>query len=321
MPKNVSIQSNASKIELHYFFSDESHTMDAVIRNKCEHEFLEIVKHVSILFNVEFEIESEAYTEGGLREWWSLTIKKNPTLAAIIIGVLINVLSNYITTDRELNELQKQELRLSIEKLKQDLEENKEKTPTIHIENATFIINNDIKVQKHKSNFYKNLEGYRKVTKIETTALSEGNEPIDEPIPVERPDFGKFILTSDEMPSELDDLAVIEIVSPVLTNTNYKWKGIYKGEPIDFSMKDKEFKDSVISDKETFKNGTYIECVLEISRKVSDFGEVKNSGYSVLTVIKKDDGISQVITKQGKRYLDEQDAKKRQLSLNFDDTE
>lgn len=321
MAQNVSIHKSASKIELHYFFSDESHTMDAVIRNKCEHEFLEIVKHVSSLFNVEFEIESEAYSEGGLREWWSLTVKKNPTLAAIIIGVLINVLSNYITTDRELNELQKQELRLSIEKLKQDLEENKEETPTFHIENAIFIINNDIKVQKHKSNFYKNLAGYRKVTKIETTALSEGNEPTNKPVPVERTDFGKFILTSDDMPSELDDLAVIEIVSPVLTNTKYKWKGIYKGEPIDFSMKDKEFKEAVISDKETFKNGTYIECVLEISRKVSDFGEVKNSGYSVLTVIKKDDGVSQIITKQGKRYLDEQDANKRQLSINFNDTE
>jgi uncharacterized membrane-anchored protein YhcB (DUF1043 family) len=321
MTQNIAIQSNASKIELHYFFSDESHTMDAVIRNKCEHEFLEIVKHVSTLFNVEFELESEAYAEGGLREWWSLTIKKNPTLAAIIIGVLINVLSNYITTDRELNDLQKQELRLSIEKLKQDLEENKEEPPYIHIENATFIINNDIKVQKHKSNFYKNLAGYHKVTKIETTALTKENKPTHEPVPVERPDFGKYILSSDEMPSEFDDVAVIEIVSPVLTNTNYKWKGIYKGESIDFSMKDKEFKESVISDKETFKNGTYIECVLEISRKVSDFGEVKNSGYSVLTVIKKDDGISQVITKQGKRYLDEQDAKERQLSLNFNDTE
>ncbi|SKC24245.1 hypothetical protein, partial [Alkalitalea saponilacus] len=155
MTQNVSIYSNAKKIELHYCFNDESHTMDAVIRNKCEHEFLEIVKHVSTLFNVELELESEAFTEGGLREWWSLTIKKNPTLAAIIIGVLINVLSNYITTDQELNDLQKQELRLSIEKLKQDLEENKEEAPTIHIENAIFIINNDIKVQKHKSNFYK----------------------------------------------------------------------------------------------------------------------------------------------------------------------
>lgn len=321
MTQNVSIYSNAKKIELHYCFNDESHTMDAVIRNKCEHEFLEIVKHVSTLFNVELELESEAYTEGGLREWWSLTIKKNPTLAAIIIGVLINVLSNYITTDQELNDLQKQELRLSIEKLKQDLEENKEEIPTIHIENATFIINNDIKVQKHKSNFYKNLEDYRKVIRIETTALTEKNKPINETIPVERADFGKFVLTSDELPSDFDNEAVIEIVSPVLTNTSYKWKGIYKGEPIDFSMKDKDFKESVISEKETFKNGTYIECVLEISRKVSDFGEVKNSSYSVLTVIKKDDGISQVITKQGKKYLDEQDAKKRQLSLNFNETE
>lgn len=317
MAQKASIQTEAKKIELHYFFSDESHTMDAVVRNRCEHEFIEIVKHVSTLFNVEFELESEAYTEGGLREWWSLTVKKNPYLAALIIGILINVLSNPITTDRELNELQKQGLRLSIEKLKQDIEESKEETKPIHIENATFIINNDIKVQKHKSNFYKNLAGYRKVTKIETAGLTEENEPTSEPFTVERPDFAKFILTSDDMPSDFDDLAVIEIVSPVLTNTNYKWKGIYKGEPIDFLMKDKDFKESVIAEKESFKNGTYIECVLEISRKVSDFGVVKNSGFSVLTVIKKDDGISQVITKQGKKYLSEQEAKNQQLSLNF----
>jgi len=30
----------ASKLELHYYFSDESHSMNAIARNKCEHELL-----------------------------------------------------------------------------------------------------------------------------------------------------------------------------------------------------------------------------------------------------------------------------------------
>lgn len=39
----------ANKLELHYWSSieDKTHTMDAVVKNKCEHELLQIVSTIS----------------------------------------------------------------------------------------------------------------------------------------------------------------------------------------------------------------------------------------------------------------------------------
>ena len=34
-------------IELHYWFNDNSHTMNAIVFNKCEYEFLGIAKEIS----------------------------------------------------------------------------------------------------------------------------------------------------------------------------------------------------------------------------------------------------------------------------------
>ncbi|WP_321308643.1 hypothetical protein [Marinifilum fragile] len=315
----LNIESELKKLELHYFFNDSTHTMDAVTRNKCEHEFLEIVKQLGHLLNLEISIDSEAYQEGGLRELWTILIKKNPQLVNLIVGVLIGVITSQLTTDRELTELQKKQLRLSIEKLEKEKEENNNpENTTINIEQTLFIINSDIKIKKHKSNFYNTLSKYHKVTKIETTTLNKNNEPINDPIEIVRNDFPNFILTSDDLPSVTDESAIIEIISPVLKRGKYKWKGLYDSQTIDFYMKDKLFKESVIQNKEPFKNGTYIECVLEISRKVDEFGEVKNSNYSVLTVIKKDDGIATVLTKQGKRFKAEKLAILQQLSLDFE---
>lgn len=59
--------SNASKLELHYFLQDNAHKMDAIVRNKCEHELLEIVKEITQSLGVELTIESEAFIEGGLK--------------------------------------------------------------------------------------------------------------------------------------------------------------------------------------------------------------------------------------------------------------
>ena len=41
---NKELLYKASKMELHYFFSDRSHQMDAFIRNRCETELLAIIK-------------------------------------------------------------------------------------------------------------------------------------------------------------------------------------------------------------------------------------------------------------------------------------
>ena len=88
--------------------------MDAIVRNNCERELLAIANEVAAILDIEIGVETEAYLEGGLKELWSI-VTQNKFVAGVITGILINVLSTYVTQDRELTRLQKQELRLNIE--------------------------------------------------------------------------------------------------------------------------------------------------------------------------------------------------------------
>ena len=67
----------------------------------------------------------------------------------------------------------------------------------------------------------------------------------------------------------------------------FKWKGLYQGTPISFSMKDTEFRNSVLREEISFQHGSVINCVLNIHREFDEIGDVVITGYSVVTVIKK----------------------------------
>jgi hypothetical protein len=134
---------------------------------------------------------------------------------------------------------------------------------------------------------------------------------------IARTEFDKFVIESDELKSEIDETATIEIISPVLKKGKYKWKGVYGkiGEAVDFYMKDKIFKQSVIAEGIEFKNGTFIDCILEKSRKINEIGEIYTSAYSVLTVLKKHYENTVAETPQGKRFRKEKEAEKQQFKL------
>jgi hypothetical protein len=303
-----------NKLELHYRFTDDDHTMDAIIRNSCERELLAIVNEIASLLEVDITIETEASRNGGPNELWTL-VSENRYVTGVIIGILINVLSRCLTTDRELSDLPKQELKLKIEKLKKGLKESKDEKPNINPEDSITAFNGNNKIIKYKSNFYQSLNEYAKVTQVTTVLLSHENQPIIDPTVIEREDFDKFILRTDELPSVLDENATIEIISPVLNKGKYSWKGVYKGEVIPFSLRDNEFKDHVINRDIQFKNGTCIDCVLEISRKKSNLGEIQNSGYTVMTVLRKHDEGTTTETPQGKRYRIKNEMETKQLKL------
>lgn len=111
---------------------------------------------------------------------------------------------------------------------------------------------------------------------------------------------------------------MIEIISPVLKTGSYKWKGIYakNGKTINFAMKDNDFKNEVINNYIPFKNGTDIECKLEITRKVNEFGEVVITGYTVPLVSKKHDGAIVTETNHGKTVRKKkEEPEKQQLDL------
>ena len=309
------------KVKIHYYFSDASHQMDAVTRHKCEGEILKLMDQISYLLKIDPHPQTEAYREGGLKELWSFT-KNNPYILAIFSGVLINVLSDQINIDREFINLQKDNLKLEIQqkklniyKLKKEIESGDPDVLGGISKDLLFILNNEYRVIRARSDFYRNLIKYRKVTSISGQQLDGNNLPLSDPKVVEREQFAAFILSTDDVPSEIDEEAFIEVISPVLKKGNYKWKGLYGGVSIDFYMKDKDFKESIFLKQVSFTNGISLKCVLEASRKMNEAGEVYISSYSVNTVISYDLGENLVKTTQGRQYLLNKINKPNQLNL------
>lgn len=310
--------------EIHYLFGedDKTHSMDAFTRNKCEQEFLQIVSELSKELNTKVKIETEAHKEGGLKEVWSFICENLDQIAfyVAILGIIISRIPLRKT------KLEKEDLQLSIEERKLHIEllriELQQKGIQLAEKNLDAIENifSNIKIIKHKSNFYKQLNRYPKVKRLSISKLNVKKEYVEEPVFIERADFNKFILESDSLFSFTDENATIEIVSPVLKIGKYKWRGSYTsiGTVIEFSMKDKEFKKNIIKNGVSFKSGTFIDCILEIERKVDDFGNIFNSNYSVLLVLRQHDEDSSIETFQGKLSRIRSEDIKNQLSLLFD---
>ncbi len=321
-----------NKLELHYYFNDDTHTMDAVVRNKCEHELLQIVGEISKDLGIHIKIETEAFDEGGLKEFYSFvgSTKGQAILGVsnIVISILAMVLSRIPLKKSKLDKTEQklsikekklnikaQELNIAL--LEAELVSKGINNPNISKDKIESLISENIKIKKHKSNYYKNLKNYSKVDSISTVSIDSEKKYIGEPLVTSRKDFSSFILESDNLDSINDDSAVIEIISPVLKKGKFKWRGIYNktSNSIEFAMKDKDFKNDVISNKTSIINGTFIDCVLEIGQKINELGEVFNSSYTVLTVLKQHtDGVS-TETIQGKKYRQKKEADDSQYKM------
>lgn len=258
------------KFELHYYLKDGSHAMNAFVRNKAEKDFLEVVKRIGELLDSELKIETEAYQEGGLKE---LIV-----IGGIVLGFLspsINdIITHYATQDTQTEPLDKKVKEATLKNLELD-----SKKKELEIEEQINKKLDDKLTKKYISNFYKRIDSYDKVEKIGYKSIEkDGVEYI-----VERKDFKSFMLHDDITISEDDD-AMIEIISPVLKEGKYNWRGRYKNEKIDFSMADSKFKQEVIEGKHKFSNGSLINCHLEIKVTFDEFGDEKSRNYRVLQV-------------------------------------
>ncbi|MCX7207631.1 MAG: hypothetical protein NT086_16960 [Proteobacteria bacterium] len=310
----------AEKFEIHYYLEKNIHSMDALVRNKCEAELLVIFQEICISLDVNISIEVFAHQEGGLRDYWKF-VGENAnqiTTTALIFSTLLSIISTVLSRlpvsdvekdDREkvIQELVIEEKRLAVEEKKIVLEKlKKEMKDTIPskqvIEDAARVTGQNIKIQTRRSNLYKTLSSHEKVTAIGFSAINQVGEPINLERLVPRIDFERYILTTTFVPVEIIDGAIVEIVAPVLKEGTHKWRGVYEGELINFSMIDSEFKMSVLREEVSFRHGSYINCVLQVFRKIDEVGEVVVTAYSVVTVVEKKDGSSAVETPQGKKY-------------------
>mgnify|MGYP000703671005 CR=1 FL=1 len=125
------------------------------------------------------------------------------------------------------------------------------------------------------------------MTKISVRELNEKDRSRSGSLEVKRDQFD-YLSCVARSATVKDNKATIEIISPVLKDSKYRWKGIYNkgGETIDFYMQDEDFKKQMFEDKISFTSGMCIDCVLEIARRLSELGEVVNVSYTVTTVIR-----------------------------------
>lgn len=306
---------NANTLELHYWLNDGTHSMDAFIQNKCEYEFLGMLKEIVSIFDAEVVIETEPLADGGLIRWFKIISKKGKQdiKIGVITGVLIAVIATPITTslskaievvidkiseDEELKNLEKESLKLDIELKRQQIDKN-----TI--------------IAKRKSNFYEALEKYPKVTKVSILAEDNRSNIVFEEIVIKKEDYNKYILASNILePIEIDD-AIIEIISPVLKKGNYKWRGVYNGEIVSFNMKSNEFKTLVQTGQIEFKNGSSINCLLEVERRINNECVEHICGFNIIRVNEYFENDIPMETPEGKRYRQRSETDLLQTRLDF----
>ncbi|WP_455638675.1 hypothetical protein [Parabacteroides sp.] len=310
-----------NKLELRYYFNDKSNYIDAMIRQRCEKEVLSMVRALSDLLDVKMTIYCEPCPLVGYREIWSVAGGSTRS-----ISVLLNIFMQVLTrptlsvggqplVDRTHADDEKMQREIAL--LRREL---KLKEPALTINRELIqLLASWPRFCKAKSNFYEALRGYPKVTKITLRELNESNHSRSGSLEVKRELFDYFILRSDELPPVKDNKATIEIISPVLKDSRYRWKGIYNkgGETIDFYMQDEDFKKQMFDEKISFTSGMCIDCVLEIERKLSELGETINVSYTVTTVIRTRFDKMEIVTPQGKRHLRKLEAEKKQLTLDL----
>ena len=269
----MSENSQKQRLGIHYYFDDDSHSMNAFIRNQMEKNYLDIITEIARILGAEVKIESQAREEGGVIDFLLVNIDiKDAVVAGIVfLAPAINkIITHYLTGNYKKDKLDNELKKLQIEKYKIENEAEKQKLQVVSI-----ALDNNIKIRRLLSNLYKRAKQYEKLTQIGY----KGSK--DDEIIIKRDNFSDFILdTSND--TEIDDDANIEIISPVLKEGKFKWKGIYKGEKIDFSMVDRDFKKSVIEKKHNFENGSTIISRLEIKNTFDELGEkAKNTSYRV----------------------------------------
>ena len=311
-----------NKLELRYYFNDKSNYMDAMIKHRSEKEVLSLVRTLADMLDIKMTVYCESFAQQeGFREIWSVA-GENSRLISVLLNLFMQVwtrpsllVGGQPVVDRSVTDEEKMQREIAL--LRSNL---RKKMPGITVTRELVeLLSASPRFCKCKSNFYEAVRGYPKVTKFTLRELNENNRSRSGSLEVKREQFDYYILRSDELSSVKDNKATIEIISPVLKDARYRWKGIYNkgGETIDFYMCDEDFKKDMFDEKIAFKSGMCIDCVLEIQRKMSELGEVVNISYTVETVIRTRFDKMEIITPQGKRHLRKLEAEKKQLTLDL----
>lgn len=290
--------SGEGQFKVHYHLRDGMHQMDALTRNKAEAETLALLLEVGSIVGVQLQLETRAYGEGGLQEFWQL-IGQNKEQIALISSLVTALLAapfyrSKLTQSKqqtELNTLNIKKLKLEIKERERAAEaaESKASSPknlALELEDAPAVLEyarallSSQKVARRRSNFYRQLISD---SKVEAIGFAPSHSPVEELL-VKRERFNDYVIDRLDLdPLNYRDVP-IEVVSPVLRPQALKWRGIFSKRVISFELEDRQFRADVDAKRIQFQNGTILICDLLALQKEDEVGEVEISGFVVTKV-------------------------------------
>lgn len=218
-----------NKLELRYYFNDKSNYMDAMIKHRSEKEVLSLVRTLADMLDIKMTVYCESFAQQeGFREIWSVA-GENSRLISVLLNLFMQVwtrpsllVGGQPVVDRSVTDEEKMQREIAL--LRSNLRKNAR-----YYRDAELVelLSASPRFCKCKSNFYEAVRGYPKVTKFTLRELNENNRSRSGSLEVKREQFDYYILRSDELPPVKDNKATIEIISPVLKDARYRWKGIY----------------------------------------------------------------------------------------------
>lgn len=215
----------SNKIQLHYYFSDNSHGFDAIVRNECEKELLNIFHDVAKTLDLKLLVQSEPPKEGGFIDIWKF-LGENSNQVTIIVSAIAIILSRKPVENKKLTQLQIENLELENELKRNELKElhlkslNEGDIDEKLIIKIVDLLSLNYKIIWRRSNFYKKISTYKRINKFSSQRFLE-DTPIGNDREITRGDFHNFILSSDELPENEVEEAKIDLISPVLKSGNF----------------------------------------------------------------------------------------------------
>jgi hypothetical protein len=280
----------SNRLQFHYYFKDDSHTIDSIIRNECEKEILLIYKEIANTLGLELNLESLPTEEGGFKETWKF-LGKNSVQITLMVSVAAIIISRFPVENKELTKLQIENLQLDneikrkeLEKLNLEFIQDDEELDQQKVIDSVELVNKNYKISWRKSNLYKKLNSYPKVDSVEVVRY-EDKEPIGNPRKIPKREFSKFILRSDDLPKLETENAIIDVISPAIKRGKFRWKGFYNNEIITFLMDDFQFKTQVLNGDIHFSNKFSLEVEMTQNRKINQDGEIRITNSVVNRVI------------------------------------
>lgn len=299
-------------LQLHYYLENNSHSMDAFVKNKAEAEIIKIFKEVSRLLELDIDLEIAALEPGGIKEIFKFLTKKKHAkvigpilifLGGIISGVIVDLIVSGLQHNSELEELNVKKTELEIRKLQREIEllDDTPKEVEKRLGEIIVLISQTDRIRRYKSNFYSSLLYESKVEKVGSMTLDDDFRESSPELFVRRSDFGKYVVDQIMMAPMIYREVLVEIVAPVLKSGRLKWKGIYNLETINFNLHDAEFRQSVINREVSFINGSIIKCDIEFERHMDQNGVIKVTSINVSNVTELFQGQTVLETSKGRR--------------------